>query len=345
MGKRNTRGKTLTDGLIITVFKDDGPSNIHNSSPLSEDEAFNLAIKTLTAIGSDIPLNHGEIRSYGPMPTHKEPYLTIGFIFVLKAKDTSDSRIARFGRIVVFWVITRSTALMKYIGVIKRMIRRTLQMYHIRTDNDLERENISQKISEKIQIIETGIESYYISENNEIESFLDLHSIPSNSPIILIDNPNKQIKVLLREKSSPSKKIELLQLINEHKRKLPKGAIYKQEIITDSITIQHLLAKSGFELQPEIGFQYRIHLLDQLTFEELDSFFDFHISTKRHQLIAQILQSIEEEQPLNLYELSTQVGFSVELIEEFLVSAIRSGLVQNSKIENGFFISQRKPEN
>jgi hypothetical protein len=342
--KSASRGITLTDGLIITVFKDDGPFNIYNSSPLSEDEAFNMAIKTLTTIGSDIPLNHGEIRSYGPMPAAKEPYLTIGFMFVLKAKTTVDTRIARFGRIIVFWIITRSTALMKYIGVIKRMIRRTLQMYHIKTDDDLEKENIPQKISEKIQITETGTEAYYISGNNEIVPFLDLPLIPSNSPILLIDNPNKQIKVLLRENASPSKRIELLQLINDYKRKIPKGAIYKQEIIADSITIQHLLAKSGFELQPEIGFQYRIHLSDQLTFEELDSFFDFHITTKRHQLITQILQSIGEELPLNLYELSTQVGISVELIEEFLVSAIRSGLIQNSKIENGFFISQRETE-
>ena len=339
-----SRGSALTEGLIITVFKDDGPFNIHNSSPLSEEEAFNMAIKTLTAIGSDIPLNLGEIRAYGPMPTTKEPYLTIGFIFILKAKTTTDSRIARFGRIVVFWIITRSTALMKYIGVIKRMIRRTLQMYHIKTDTDLEQGDILQKISEKIQIIETGIESYYINENNEVKSFLNLHSIPSNSPILLIDNPNKQIKVLLRDKFSPSKKVELLQLINEYKRKLPKGAIYKHEIITDSITIQHLLAKSGFELQPEIGFQYRIHHIDQLTFEELDSFFDFHFATKRHQFIAQILQTIEEGQSLNLYELSTQVGISVELIEEFLVSAIRSGLIQKSKIENGIFISEIEKE-
>ncbi|UCE14156.1 MAG: hypothetical protein JSV04_03010 [Candidatus Heimdallarchaeota archaeon] len=335
-------GSALIEGLIITVFQDDGPFNIHNSSPLSEDEAFNMAIKTLTAIGSDIPLNHGEIRSYGPMPTPRQPYLTIGFIFALKAQSTSDTRIARFGRIVVFWIITRSTALMKYIGLIKRMMRRTLQMYHIKTDADLEKGDIPQKISEKIQIIETGIETFYITENNEMEPFLDLALIPSNSPLMLVDNPKNQIKVLLRKKPSPSKKLELLQVVNDYKRRIHKGVIYKSEIIDDSIIIQHLLAKFGLELQPEIGFHYRIHLTDQLTFEELDSFFDFHITTKRHQLITQILQSIEEEFPLNLYELSTQIGISVELIEEFLVSAIRSGLIQNSRIENGFLISQKE---
>ena len=344
MHEINSRGSTLTDGLIITVFKDDGPFNIHNSSPLSEDEAFSLAIKTLTAIGSDIPLNHGEIRSYGPMPTPKEQYLTIGFIFALKAKTTSDSRIARFGRIVVFWIITRSTLLMKYIGVIKRMIRRTLQMYHIKTDADLEKEAILQKVGEKIQIIESGIEMYYISGNNDIEPFLEIGLIPSNSPIMLVDNPKKQIKVLLRKKPTPSKKVDLLQVVNDYKRKIPKGVIYKQEIITDSITIQHLLAKSGFDLQPETGFHFRLHLSDQLTFEELDSFFDFHLTTRRHQLITQILQSIEEERPLSLYELSTQVDISVELIEEFLASAINSGLIQNSTIQNGFYISQKETE-
>ena len=32
--------KTITDGLLVTIFEDDGPANIYNSSPLSEDEAF-----------------------------------------------------------------------------------------------------------------------------------------------------------------------------------------------------------------------------------------------------------------------------------------------------------------
>ena len=71
--------KDLVDGLIITLFEDDGPVNIYNSSPLSENEAFSHSIKTLTAIGYDIPIEPNEIHSYGPLPTPRENYQSYGF--------------------------------------------------------------------------------------------------------------------------------------------------------------------------------------------------------------------------------------------------------------------------
>ena len=100
--------KTITDGLLVTVFEDKGPANIYNSSPLSEGEAFAMAIKTLTAIGSSTPFSLGEIRSHGPLPTPRDPLISIAYMFSLKADHSIDSRISRFGRLVIFWIITSS---------------------------------------------------------------------------------------------------------------------------------------------------------------------------------------------------------------------------------------------
>jgi hypothetical protein len=339
-----SNGSTITDGLIISVFEDEGPVNVYNSSPLNESEAYNMVLKALPAIGSDIPLEYGEIRSYGLIPTPKEPFLCLSFIFMLKAEQSKDPRITRFGRIIVFWIITRSSALMKYIGLMKRMIRREIQIYHIKTDTDLKKDEIMRKIDSRIQIIEVGIENYYISDTNSIESFLDLAYVPKDAPIMLVDKPNNQIKVLLRSNSNPSRKMELLQLVNDYKRKIPKGTIYKTEIISDSLIVQQLLAKTGFITQPDIGATIRLRFTNELTFEELDSFFNFHLTPKRQQLVTQLMRAIDNKMPLNLYELSVQTGITVELIEEFIASAINSRLIQDFEIRNGTFVCMKETE-
>ena len=186
------KGESFTDGLIITIFDDSGPLNIYNSSPLTEEEAFNLAIKSLTALSSDIP-RIGEIRSYGPIPTPRDTFSTIGFILTLKAVDSTDIRITQFGRIVVFWVITRSSSSVKYVGVLKQMLRRTIRSYKILTDRDLQEKGFLEKIDEKLQIVETGVDSYYLSDRETFEPFLELALIPANVPVMLVDKPNKQI--------------------------------------------------------------------------------------------------------------------------------------------------------
>ncbi|MHA1444528.1 MAG: hypothetical protein ACTSR4_07240 [Candidatus Hodarchaeales archaeon] len=83
--------KTITEGLLVTVFEDDGPVNIYNSSSLEEGEAFAMAIKTLTAIGSSTPFSLGEIRSHDPLPTPRDPLFAITYMFSLKADNSMDS--------------------------------------------------------------------------------------------------------------------------------------------------------------------------------------------------------------------------------------------------------------
>lgn len=336
MSKKDTlKGTSLTDGLIISIFEDNGPENIYNSSPLSEDEAFNLAIKSLTVMSSDIP-RVGEIHAYGPIPTHRDPFLTIGFVLTLKAVESTDVRIAQFGRIVVFWIITRSSSAVKYIGVLKQMLQRTLRSYKIRTDKDLKEKGFLAKIDKKLQIIETGIESFFLSDRETFEPFLEFALVPVNAPIMLIDKPNKQINILLREKITPSLKVNLLHQVKNFTGQLPKGSLYKVEIISDELIVQRMLSKIGMVSQVEAGIQYRIRLTDQLTYNEVDEYLDFHFTPKRQTLAKLIVQSHKKKSPLNLGEAAVQTGISETLIEDFVVSIISAGLIKNGKIENGF---------
>ncbi|MFX1517485.1 MAG: hypothetical protein ACFFC6_14360 [Promethearchaeota archaeon] len=332
MSKKDTT--SLTDGLIISIFEDHGPENIYNSSPLSEEEAFNLAIKSFAVLSSEVP-QVGVINSYGPIPTPREPFLTIGLVLTLKAEDSADVRIAQFGRIVVFWVITRSRSVVNYTGVLKQLLQRTLRSYRIHTDIDLKEKEFLAKIDDKLQIIETGVESFYLSDKETFEPFLELALVPANAPILLVDKPNKQINVLLREKVTPSLKVSLLHKVKNYTGQLPKGSLYKTEIVSDEFTIQRMLSKIGITPQTEAGIQYRIRLTDELTFAEVDEYLDFHFTPKRQTLATLIIKSHKQKSPLNLGEASIQTGISEKLIEDFIISLITAGLLKTGKIENG----------
>ena len=337
---RNSKSprQAISDGIIFSVFEDNGPTNLYNSSPLNEEEAFGMTIKTLTAIGSDSPFQPGEIRCYGPMPTPKDPYLSLGFIFFLKGKSSQDERIQRHGRMIVLWVITSSTATIKYIGLIKNMIRRSLQLYHVRLDEDLKKREVFSKIDEKIRLIEIGVSLFYVSKVGNIDPIIDQALIPQDATCILLDDANRQIKALLRSKMSPGKRNELLRELNNFKSKIPQGSMYKIEIVVDIIAVQQLSSKYGLSGPRDTGLRLQLHLAENVTFEELDAFFEFHFNPKRHDLISRVLQVIHNKENLSLFELAVQTGLSADFLEEFIQSAISANLMKNAKLENGFLI-------
>jgi hypothetical protein len=345
MGQSDERapsGRAITEGLIISVFKEEGPTNIYNSSPLNENDAFNLSIKNWPVLGSDIPAAFGEINSYGPIPTPKRPYHTIAFSLLLKAKLSSDERLLRLGSMVVFWVITSHPASVKYTGVLRRVIRRALNQYHIVADSDLLGEGIAQKIDEKLRIIEGTMVASYVTEGNRIESFLDLNLIPQAAPIIIIDDSSSQIRVLLRGQTSPTRKIELREIVEEYKKRFAKGAAYKVEFISEPLSIQLLLSKLGYISESDVGAQFRVWISDKVAFEDLDEFFDSRLSPLRQTLVGEVMESIRTEKSLNLIDLSSRVGLSSELIEQILLNAISSGLIGNAEVQNGVFFPRRK---
>jgi len=333
MSVNNSSNGNLSDGIIITVFEDQGPSNIYNSSPLDEIEALNMAIKTLTVISSDVDLNYDDIRSYGPIPTPREPFVSLGFLFKVSAVSSYDSRIARHGRLVAIWIITRSRASVRYVTVYKQLIQRLLRLYQIKTDHDLQNEEILKKIDSKLRIIETGKETYYITETDEIEPFIDLALIPSNTPILLVDNPGREINVLIRNKSTPSKKINLMQVTNNFKTKIPKGSLYKVELVSDKLIIQRLLSKEGMMVPKDNGAHFRIHLTDKISFEELDEFLDSYLAPKRRRLVTELLKSQENKTSANIREISFKTGLGSKLIKDLILKIIETGFLRNLKME------------
>ncbi len=334
---QSSTGNVLTEGLIVTMFMDTGPENVYNSSPLDFDEALGMILKNLTAIGTNEALEYGQVSSHGPMPTPRKPYVALAFLFHLKAPDSRDPRIAQFGRVTVFWILAKSSTIAKYSNVLQQMIRRLLHFYRITNDSDLLKDDIMKKIDEKLKIVEGGVETYCISEQKTVESFLDPAFVPHEAPLLLIDNAKKQIKILLRKEISAIRKTEIRQIVNDFLKKGSKGASYQLEWVSDAIAIQVQLSKLGFEPQAAAAADFEIRLYGQLTFEELDGFLASRLAPRRRQLVNRVLQSVESGTPLDPRGLAAETGLSAELIEELLTSAIKSGHIQGARIENGLF--------
>jgi hypothetical protein len=217
------------------------------------------------------------------------------------------------------------------------MIRRLFHFYRITHDSDLQKDDIMKKIDEKLRIVEGGVETYCISEQKTVESFLDPALVPHEAPLLLIDNANKQIKILLRKEISALRKTEIRQIVNDFLKKGSKDTGYQLEWVSDAIAIQIKLSKLGFEPQTAAADDFEIRLYGQLTFEELDGFLASRLASRRRQLANRVLQSVESGTPLDSQGLAAETGLSAELIEELLTSAIKSGHIQGARIENGVF--------
>ena len=106
-------------GIIVSSFADRGPDIVFNNTELAEDEAMILAIKGMTVIGIDNPLDviedindeeerRATIQQFGPFPIKgRESLKALAISFVVKAEESADLRIMTFGRFCVLFLIYR----------------------------------------------------------------------------------------------------------------------------------------------------------------------------------------------------------------------------------------------
>ncbi|MFQ5978981.1 MAG: hypothetical protein ACE5OZ_12720 [Candidatus Heimdallarchaeota archaeon] len=148
---------TIIDGLVITVFLDQGPANIYNSSSLHNNDAYNMALWNLPMLDTEELMLFGEILPCGTIPTQITPFLASPYLFYLPADNSSDPRMAKNGRLIVFWLISRSNAIRSNESKVKRIIQQILRFYKIVKDLDLYNEEILQEIDEKLTTAIKGV--------------------------------------------------------------------------------------------------------------------------------------------------------------------------------------------
>jgi repressor of nif and glnA expression len=162
----------------------------------------------------------------------------------------------------------------------------------------------------------------------------EISLISPTAPILLVNNADKQINVLLRD-DNQMKKIEIRRIISDFKNNIPKGALYKIEINTDPLTVQHLLSSAGIIPESAIGKTLQIRFSSELKYADLYEYFESKLSPKRQELVTLVLQAIQNKDSLDLDDLSKKTGITKELIESLISQAIETDFLQNTRIENG----------
>ena len=99
------------DGIVVTTVEDMGPSPVLNTTTsLDEVTTMKLGIAGMTLLsmgsGTGDVFEKRHFRLHGPIPVPDNPNLeALAMSFKVKAKDTSDPRIANYGRETTLWLV------------------------------------------------------------------------------------------------------------------------------------------------------------------------------------------------------------------------------------------------
>ena len=239
---------------------------------------------------------------------------------------------------IFFWVITTSNSISKYTEFLKLMVKRSLRVYNIVNDKDLYDPEIIKKIDDNIRIIDTGIDAYYLTDAETVEAFGNISMIPETATILLVNSERSQIQVIFRDQPTPIAKTKVRRLVDEFKKKMPRGNLFRTEMVTDPMIGKQLLSKSGLETHADMGLQYRLRLSGKLDFEELDQFLSLPVKKIRGVLAKRILDAFNNKSSLDFTLLASEVGFSEKFIMKVVQDAIQRNIMSGCKVENGLLL-------
>ncbi|MBD3189898.1 MAG: hypothetical protein GF308_04610 [Candidatus Heimdallarchaeota archaeon] len=197
-------------GMILSTFSDTGPQISFNNSPLDENEAMILAIKGMTVIGLDNPLDmiddiedeedrRASIQQFGPFPIKERTDLrALAISFVVKAEESTDHRIQTFGRFCVLFLIynlEHTRLILDSYGLIEpyfNIISRDL-VY----DTDLNPNNLS-SVFRKMNMLFQGVlpRIFTVTDKGVVKELIGKEIIHSDV-FLIADKKKKALFVLL----------------------------------------------------------------------------------------------------------------------------------------------------
>ncbi len=187
-------GDEIISGLIVTVFQDVGPTVEYNRSILSEEQAFNLSVKGLTALGDS-----KEKEIYGPLPVqNRDDLQALAFLMSIKAKDTQDDRIEEYGRPVAFWLIFHSSKkrlVLHASGLVQSYL--TMLIQGLENEEQLTKEKLDHIYDRLTSIVSQANIRVYGYIDGKVMEFSDDSLIPLSPVIIIADHRTKNLQVLM----------------------------------------------------------------------------------------------------------------------------------------------------
>ncbi|HUU79001.1 MAG TPA: hypothetical protein VMX55_11700 [candidate division Zixibacteria bacterium] len=232
-------------GIIVSSFSDSGPNIVFNNSKLADDEAMILAIKGMTVIGIDSPLdviedieNEEERRSviqqFGPFPIKdRESLKALAISFVVKAEESADLRITTFGRFCVMFLIynlEHTRLILDSYGLIEPYF--TIISKDIVTDKALNPNNLS-NVYRRMNMLFQGVlpRVFTVTEKGVAKELIG-KEIMHRDVFLIADKKKKALFTLIVDpEMSVWRKRQIYRTaanLNSH--------IYKQKLVIETVT-------------------------------------------------------------------------------------------------------------
>ncbi len=221
---RQTRTEYLFHGLLVSILADDGPKCVLNATELDETTVIRMTVAGMTAFGMGNGTTHLH-KLHGPLPIPEHPHLNyLAYYFRISGKDSSDTRIQRFGRDAVIFLVFdnryRNEIFELYLDI-ERAFQETL---HSRlTTEDLVEGNILLeiigKIKQEIRVHRKKQKGEVRSPTSDdvVEGRQAERRIPRHPPVVEKMAPlPQQLQAALKELSEIQDQLErMLTLTNE----------------------------------------------------------------------------------------------------------------------------------
>ncbi|MCF2144243.1 MAG: hypothetical protein K9W42_11135 [Candidatus Heimdallarchaeota archaeon] len=199
-------------GMIVSTFSDSGPNIVFNNTHLGDDEAMILAIKGMTVIGLDNPLDviddinddeqrRSTIQQFGPFPVKDHESLrALAISFVVKAKDSKDTRIATFGRFCVLFLIynvEHTRQILDSYGLIEPYFN--IISREIVYDYDLQTANLH-TVFRKMNLLFQGVlpRIFTVTKKGEVKELIG-KEIMHRDVYLIADKKKKKLFILLAD--------------------------------------------------------------------------------------------------------------------------------------------------
>lgn len=270
--------KKSINGLLVTIFSDEGPIPVFNTSTLNEVVALKLSVVGMTILslgyGGDGVYEKRHYRLHGPIPVPDTADLeAIAMSFKVSTDNTIDTRVDHYGRESTLFIIFFSSYRKEIIAMHDK-IEITLKEFltTITTESDIDRPEFISSISDTInQLFEKEIipipndqqkvisipndqQKVVIQQNNGFRLYL----VNSEGILTLLDEYNQiqtaDILVFVNTLTKTIFNLSIKQNVSQQKRFLAAKAIsqlnmnqYKSEYqvrtITDDFEVNFYLEK------------------------------------------------------------------------------------------------------
>ena len=240
-------GRSIFEGIVLSVVTDTGPEIRANLSPLDESTAFSLGVQGMTLIG--MGANQSPKGMFGPIPVPGIPeFKALVYLFTLKPSNTRDSRIEEHGRLCSVFLIfqeDRTRDIIRGSGLIQAYLEFNLNK--IKGEEELD-DDFAQMLNKKITDLLTRPRVRTIRiDGTQFHEFFDESRIPAGNNLLVIVEAKNEGYLLLIGEINPFVVRQVNNLANQLNLEYYRNRIRIKQI-TEFMEIEKILNKYNIKM-------------------------------------------------------------------------------------------------